>query len=49
MLFWSDAILPSVNDERSADGVHALGPPVGHQRPLPRDADPHGRWMRRSL
>jgi hypothetical protein len=42
MLFWSEAIFPSVNDERSGEAVHPFVAPVGHQRPLPSDDEPHG-------
>src|SRR5579859_2431737 len=48
MWFCSDAIFPSVNDERSGEADHPALPPVGHQRPLLREDEPHGRWMRSS-
>src|SRR5579862_442512 len=40
--FCSDAILPSVNDDSRGDAVQPVVPPVGHQRPLPSDDEPHG-------
>jgi hypothetical protein len=45
--FCSDAIVPSVNDERSGDAVQPVVPPEGHHRAsfdVPRDV-PQGRWM----
>ena len=47
MLFCREAILPSVNDERSGEAVHPVGPPVGYQRAsfdVPRHV-PSERWM----
>src|ERR1700690_2098626 len=45
----SDAIFPSVNEDRSGEAFHPVvpvAPAVGHQRPLSSEWDPHGRWMR---
>ena len=42
ILFCSEAIFPSVNEERSGEAVQPFVAPVGHQRPLPSDDEPQG-------
>ena len=44
--FCSEAILPSVKDDSSGEAFHPVVAPVGHQRPLSSELEPHGRWMR---
>jgi hypothetical protein len=47
----SEAILPSVNDERSGEAVHPVVPPVGYQRASfdePRHV-PSERWIMSNL